>query len=81
MDKLNTHQFFAHRSPRNASATRLTLWRLLITPAALDALRIANISVSDLLIWRVNSDWGNLTEEDRRQNDLALETGLRILSS
>jgi hypothetical protein len=60
---------------------RLTLGRLFATPAALEALRDANVSVSDLLARHLNGDWGDLTEDDRRQNDLALETGLRVLSS
>jgi hypothetical protein len=75
------HQFSASPLRPAPFRARLTLGRLLATPAALEALRAANLSVSDLLARHLNGDWGDLREEDRRQNDLALETGLRILSS
>lgn len=59
---------------------RLPLGRLFATPATLEALRAANVSVSDLLARHLNGDWGDLTEDDCKQNDLAFETGLRVLS-
>ena len=60
---------------------RLTLGRLFASPGALKVLRAANVSVGDLLTRHLRCDWGDLTAEDRAQNDLALETGLRVLSS
>ena len=54
--------------------------RLFATPDALEALRTVNVSVADLLTRHLLGDWGDLSDEDRRQNDLALETGLRVLS-
>lgn len=60
---------------------RLTTGRLFATPGALDTLRTANVTVGDLLTRHLRGDWGELTEEDRQQNDLALEAGLRVLSS
>lgn len=59
---------------------RLKLGRLFATPAALDALRAANLSVGDLLTRLLRGDWGDLAKDDREQNDLALEVGLRVLS-
>lgn len=60
---------------------RLTAGRLFATPGALDALRAADVTVDDLLTRHLCGDWGDLSEEDREQNDLALEAGLRVLSS
>ena len=60
---------------------RLKPGRLFTTPSALEVLRAANVSVGDLLTRHLRGDWGDLTAEDRKQNDLALETGLRVLSS
>ena len=59
---------------------RLTAGRLFATPGALEALRAANVSVGDLLTRHLRGDWGDLTAEDRKQNDLALENGLRVFS-
>ncbi|WP_310035177.1 hypothetical protein [Paraburkholderia graminis] len=59
---------------------RLRLGRLFATPGALDALRTANASVGDLLTRHLRGDWGDLSDEDRKQNNLALEMGLRVLS-
>ncbi|WP_051980601.1 hypothetical protein [Burkholderia sp. 9120] len=75
------HQLSASALRPALFRARLILGRLLASPAALEALRDANVSVSDLLTRHLNGDWGDLTEDDRRQNDLALETGLRVLSS
>lgn len=69
------HQFTA-----SIGRPRLTLGRLFATPAALDALRAANLSVGDLLTRHLRGDWGELTKDDREQNELALEAGLRVLS-
>ncbi|MDP9154400.1 MAG: hypothetical protein M3O74_09130 [Pseudomonadota bacterium] len=60
--------------------SRLKLGRLFATPAALDALRAANMTVGDLLTRHLRGDWGDLTKDDQEQNNLALEAGLRVLS-
>ncbi|MDR5778123.1 hypothetical protein QCE63_01610 [Caballeronia sp. LZ065] len=54
--------------------------RLYATPAALEELRAVNVSVGDLLSRHLRGDWGDLSAEDRVQNDLALQIGLRVLS-
>jgi hypothetical protein len=60
---------------------RFELGRLVITPAASAALEVANVSGVLLLARHIRCDWGDLAEEDRLQNDLALLLGMRVLSS
>ncbi|HDR8993799.1 hypothetical protein [Burkholderia cepacia] len=60
---------------------RFTLGRILATPAAVDVLNHAQVSIIDLLVRHVRGDWGDLSESDRQQNELSVEVGLRILSS
>ncbi|WGS50135.1 hypothetical protein LFL96_01080 [Paraburkholderia sp. D15] len=55
--------------------------RILATPAALDALESAAIPALHLLMRHVCGDWGELGDADRQQNELALESGARLLSS
>jgi hypothetical protein len=60
---------------------RLRLGRLVATNAAIEALQAANVSAMDLLERHRYGDWGNVDESDRTQNDLAAESGLRVMSS
>ncbi|WP_334054370.1 hypothetical protein [Burkholderia cepacia] len=60
---------------------RFKLGRIFATPAAIDVMNAARISIIDLLIRHVRGDWGDICESDRQQNELALEVGSRLLSS
>lgn len=60
---------------------RLRLGQLLVTPAALAALQAANVSAYVLLNRHAKRDWGNVSRSDWKQNDLAADAGLRVLSS
>lgn len=60
---------------------RLPLGHLLATPAACVALQAAGVSVFKLLNRHACGDWGDLSDEDRQQNNLAAVTGQRVLSS
>ena len=51
------------------------------TPSALKKLAEAKMSPSDLLDRHVHGDYGDLHEEDREANELAVKDGERILSS
>jgi hypothetical protein len=57
------------------------LGRLVATPAALGALKESGEDPYLYLGRHVIGDWGELSEEDKRANTLALVTGERILSS
>ncbi|RBB37553.1 hypothetical protein DPV79_21400 [Burkholderia reimsis] len=55
--------------------------RILATPAAVEVIADARVPILQLLTRHLCGDWGELAASDREQNDLAIEAGLRILSS
>ena len=57
------------------------LGRIVATPGALQALEEAGQQPSVFLDRHVAGDWGELDDEDKRENDLSLRNGLRILSA
>jgi len=57
------------------------LGQILFTPGAVDALIRANQDVHNFLNRHMNGDWGDLSDEDRVENEFSLEHGFRILSS
>ena len=52
-----------------------------ITPGALDALAQAGQHPGDFLQRHLSGDWGELCEDDKAENQTALECDLRLLSS
>jgi hypothetical protein len=58
-----------------------SLGQLVATPGALAALEKAGQGPLDFLSRHVHGDWGDLGEEDRRENQFSLERGFRLLSS
>ena len=52
---------------------------IVMTQGAMDAL--TQDDVFDALVRHLAGDWGNLDDVDRRQNDLAITHGGRILST
>ncbi|KVL02678.1 hypothetical protein [Burkholderia ubonensis] len=65
--------------PRHAGP-RFKLGRIFATPAALEVIAGARVSIIDLLIRHMRGDWGDLSESDRQQNELSVDAGLRLLS-
>ena len=57
------------------------LGQLVATPGALAALEKSGQSPLDFLSRHVTGDWGELSEDDRKENQLSVEKGFRILSS
>jgi hypothetical protein len=55
--------------------------RIVATPGTLEALEQAGQSAHELLTRHVSGDWGTLEADDRRENDLSLRAGLRLLSA
>jgi hypothetical protein len=59
----------------------LPLGRVMATPCALQLLMEAGGNPFDLLARHATGDWGELCAFDRRQNEVALRQGDRVLSS
>ena len=57
------------------------LGTIVATPKALDAIRHAKETPMHLLQRHMTGDWGELDEEDRKENELSVEQGYRILSA
>jgi hypothetical protein len=57
------------------------LGQLVATPGALAALEKSGQSPMEFLSRHVTGDWGELCEDDRKENQLSLEKGFRLLSS
>jgi hypothetical protein len=57
------------------------LGKLVATPGALAALQKARQSPADFLSLHVRGQWGDIPEEDRRENEYSLQHGFRLLSS
>ncbi|MBU9550490.1 hypothetical protein K6Y74_36950 [Burkholderia cenocepacia] len=55
--------------------------RIFTTPAALEVIAGARVSIIDLLIRHMRGDWGRLTDEDWQRNERVLQTGDYLLSS
>ncbi|HEV8486104.1 MAG TPA: hypothetical protein VGV87_21350, partial [Blastocatellia bacterium] len=60
---------------------RFALGQTFITPGAQEALEIAGETAIQFLRRHIPQDWGELSEEDVRENELALREGFRLLSS
>ena len=59
----------------------LPLGRIVATPGALEALREAGVDPGLLLLRHSTGDWGDLDAHDKRQNEIALVYGSRVLSA
>ena len=57
------------------------LGQIVATPGALVALEKAGQTPMEFLTRHVRGDWGELCEEDRKENQISLERGFRLLSS
>jgi hypothetical protein len=57
------------------------LGQLVATPGALAALEKSNQSPMEFLSRHVTGDWGEIPEEDKKENQFSLEKGFRLMSS
>jgi hypothetical protein len=60
---------------------RFALGQTFITPGAEEALQIAGQTAIEFLRRHMSCDWGELSEDDIRENELSLQKGYRLLSS
>jgi hypothetical protein len=57
------------------------LGQVVATPGALAVLKKSGQQPGEFLTRHVNREWGDLSDEDRKENDHSLEHGFRLLSS
>ena len=58
-----------------------SLGRIVATPGALRTLEKAEQQPAEFLDRHVNGDWGEVLEEDKRENEFSVQHGFRILSA
>lgn len=63
------------------SATKFPLGHVVATPGALLAFAAVNQSPEEFLDRHASGDWGELTDDDRAENEFSVDNGLRILSA
>jgi hypothetical protein len=61
--------------------TLFPLGRIVATPGALNALQDANQQAQEFLSRHVHGDWGDLTDEDWKENNFSVTRALRLLSA
>lgn len=62
-------------------SSRFPLGQVLITTGALEALNIAGDKASEFLTRHQSGDWGDVSGDDKAENDFSLEKGFRLLSA
>jgi hypothetical protein len=70
-----------HTTDRQARVTRFALGQTFITPGAEEALQISGQTVIEFLRRHMSCDWGELSDDDVRENEFSLQRGFRLLSS
>lgn len=60
------------------TSSKFPLGQVVATPNALDSLSQSDILTA--LRRHAAGDWGDVSDEDRQENELSLEEGLRLLS-
>jgi len=60
---------------------RFPLGKLLTTPGALQACEDTGVNPLNLIDRHWSGDWGDLPEEDKKENDFSIDKPLRILSA
>ena len=70
-----------HSTNKQPTITRFALGRTFITPGAEEALQIAGQTAIEFLRRHMSCDWGELSDDDVRENELSLKKGFRLLSN
>ena len=71
----------ARKGHRQVPAAKFELGQLVATPGALSALEEAGQDAVEFVSRHASGDWGDLSEEDRNENEFSLAHGFRLLSS
>jgi hypothetical protein len=70
-----------NRCHAEAPRPLFSLGQVVGTPGALEALQQAEQEAVELLARHIWGDWGDLPDEDREENELSLQRGLRLFSA
>ena len=70
-----------HNTNSRPTIRHFALGQTFITPGAEEALQIAGQTELEFLRLHMSCQWGELSEEDVRENELALNKGFRLLSA
>jgi hypothetical protein len=65
---------------QEAGVARFALGQTVITPGAQEALEVAGQTADEFLRRHMAGDWGELSDEDVKENELSLEQDFRLLS-
>jgi len=65
---------------QKTSMARFELGRTVITPGAIEALEHSGQMAIEFLRRHVAGDWGELSDDDVKENEFSLEHGFRLLS-
>lgn len=60
---------------------KFQLGQVVATPGALQALEATGQTPLEFLERHISGDWGDLDQDDRRENELSVRRGFRILSA
>lgn len=63
------------------AAPKFSLGQIVATPGALRAFEESGEDLFEFLFRHASGDWGELDEEDKRENELSLVHGFRLLSA
>ena len=63
------------------SEARFELGRMVATPGAIEALAEAGQDAIEFIYRHSRGDWGDLSEEDQRENEFSVNRELRIFSA
>jgi hypothetical protein len=69
------------QSNRGNIGAAFSLGETFITPGAQEALDIAGETALQFLLRHMSADWGELSEDDIKENELSLQEGFRLLSA
>ena len=77
----STHGEWGRSEEENEPKPLFRLGQIVGTPGALDAMEKAEQNPVELLVRHVTGDWGYLDDEDKKENELSVREGFRILSA
>ena len=64
----------------NMKRAKFALGQIVATHGAIDLMKMSNIDGLALLQRHITGDWGDLNEGDKKENNLSVQKGYRILS-